>query len=273
MNHYSITLNKELQPDLVRSEFGFYPEGYDVNILNEQYGLFPINDPGEPTRDTNLYSGFTHSLVPNADGNTYDKVYQLVERPLDDAKVRVIAKLRDQAEHDSIVAMGAIPIGVTNDAFVPNGPYQKVGGESELTFCAQSYLASASRIEPYKTMATSINAIATELQDTIGLVEAATAISDILDVYRPVSGAIDITRSGNNITSGVFTLLVNTTTHETTLRIVSSGYICNYDQTNGFTALGGQLGAGAQDVELLVGAHPIATLTIPTENKTTSFTF
>ena len=80
-NYYSTILGRELTRDGVRNSYGFYPDDYDIDILNEQYSLFPLNDAGEPTYDTNLYSGFTHSYVPNADGNTYDKVYTPVERP------------------------------------------------------------------------------------------------------------------------------------------------------------------------------------------------
>jgi hypothetical protein len=57
------------------------------------------------------------------------------------------------------------------------------------------------------------------------------------------------------------------------LKVLNNGYISYYDPTNGFTALGGALGAGASDVELYVGATLLATFTIPSGNNITWFTF
>lgn len=276
--YYSTQLARPLTTERVRSTFGFNPDTYDIDILNDQYGLFPVNTVAAPAYDTNLYSGYTAVYSPNVDGNTYDQSFAFTERPLADAQANAIAKLKDDAEYDSIIALGGTPVSQkgynSQSEFDPNGPYHQIGGESATIFCAQSYLAAASRLEPYKSIATSINAIATVLDATIADVNAATDIDGVKLAYRPVSGDIDIERAGNNIVSGVFNTLTGATFAEMSLLILDSGYVCYYDENNGgFTALGGELGAGASDVELYAGATLVGTFTVPSGNGTTNFTF
>jgi hypothetical protein len=277
-SYYSTQLSREFTSVQVRDIFGFNPDTYNIDILNDRYNLFPVNPIPVPVYDTNLYSGYTASWAPNADGNTYDKSFAFIERPLADAQANVIAKLKDIAEIDSIEALGGVAVRIEegeaiNPDFNPGGPYKQVGGESATIFTAQSYLAAASRLEPYKSIGTSINAIATALDSKITAVNAAISIDEVKVIYRPVSGTLEVTRSGNNLVSGIFTDLQNASTLEMSLVLLASGYVSYYDETNGFTALGGELGAGTASVELYAGSSLVATLVIPDGNATTSIIF
>ena len=99
----------------------------------------------------------------------------------------------------------------SNSEFAPNGPYEQVGGESQLILTSQSYLAASSRIEPYKGIAVSMNAIATELTSSVTAVQAATDIDEVNAAYKP-SGVINTGRSGasvNDLAPSYFSSLSN----------------------------------------------------------------
>jgi len=276
--YYSTTLGRALTTDQVRSNYGFYPDAYDISILNDQYGLFPINDWVVPTYNTNLYSGYTVAHVPNADGSTYDKMFALTELPLEDAKANAIAKLKDRADYDSIVALGGYPQSKNTynaqSQFAPNGPYEQVGGESFSIFTAQSFLSASNRVEPYKSISAHINTIATTLTDTIALVEAATNVDEVRMAYCPVCGTLEVERTDDDITSAPISNLTGGVTDELSLLIVSTGQRVRYDESaGGFVTTGSALGGGDCDVALYASGTLMATFTIPNGNTTTTFTF
>jgi len=273
--YYSTQLNSPLTTESVRETFGFNPDTYNVGILNEIYNLYPVNTAEVPVYDTNLYSGVSTSYLINFDGVSYDQTYSLIERPLAEAQEKVIARMRDTSQADALAILGGIPIATNPDNdFEPRGPWTSVGGESPELFAAQSFLTAANRIEPYKTMAVSIQGAATTLQNDIAAVNAATDIAGVKNAYRPTTGSIDVTRSGNNITAAEFTSLINADPSEMTFVIQSSGTILYYDENNnGFTALGGELSPGSDDFELFVGSISLGLFTIPGGNATTNFTF
>lgn len=262
----------------VRDNYGFNPDTYDISILNDQYSLFPINEWVVPTYNTNLYSGYSVTHVPNADGKTYDKVFAPTERPLEDAKANAIAKLKDRADYDSIVALGGHPQSKkTYDAqsqFAPNGPYEQVGGESFSIFTAQSFLSASNRVEPYKSISAHINTIATTLADTIALVEAATNVDEVRMAYCPVCGTLEVERTEDDITSALVSDLTGGATGELSLLIVGTEQQVRYDESaGGFVTTGSALGDGDCDVALYASGTLMATFTIPDGNTTTTFTF
>ena len=173
--YYSTQLVLPLTTEEVRGNFGFNPDTYNIDILNDQYNLFPVNTVPVPVFDTNFYSGYTEVYTANIDGDTYDQSFTLIEKPLVDVQTATVVKLKGEAEADSTAVLG---------------------DESATVFTSQSFLTAANRIEPYKSIAVSINAIATTLDAQITSVNAATTVKEVGVVGTTLTGVIFTGRGG-----------------------------------------------------------------------------
>ena len=167
--YYSTQLALALTTQQVSSNFGFNPDTYYIDILNDIYNLFPVNTVPTPVLDDRFYSGYVGVYTANGDGNTYDQSFTLTERPLAETQATISTDLKSAAEADAIVALG---------------------DESATLFTSQSYLTVANRLEPYKSIGTSINAIATALDAQVTAVNAATTVKEVGVVGTTLTGAL-----------------------------------------------------------------------------------
>lgn len=89
----------------------------------------------------------------------------------------------------------------------------------------------------------------------------------------PVVGSFSLTRSGNNLTSGLFTYVKGFTATTAILKVPSSSLIINYDSADGFKTTGSPLTAGDHAAQLFIGDAFVTSITIYAGNGTYNYNF
>jgi len=101
-----------------------------------------------------------------------------------------------------------------------------------------------------------------------------TVTSDVFLVETyPVVGEFTLTRSGNDITTGLFTFLKGFAASTATIVVPALGLTISYDPTDGFKTTGSPLGVGDHVAEIFINGEFVRNVTLHAPDGTFNYNF